>query len=106
MGDATSSHGLSSSAAYRAHTNKLNWNAAGIDDGNWHRITFHIYRESAVDAGDGIIQAWGDGRLVMDDDGSDPTSPAYHKVYTGGDNLHNAFGKIQYPTAINNPVRT
>jgi hypothetical protein len=55
-----------------------------IADGNWHRITLHLYRASAVQTGDGIVQLWVDGVQIIDADGSDPESPAYGKISLGG----------------------
>ncbi len=52
-----------------------------IADGAWHRITVRSRKQSGVDVGDGIIQMWVDGVLVMNYDGTDSSSPAYHKVY-------------------------
>ena len=52
-----------------------------LGDAAWHRITVRTRKQSAIDAGDGIIQMWVDGVLVMNYDGTDATSLAYHKVY-------------------------
>lgn len=53
-----------------------------IADGKLHRITLFVRRETAQDAGDGIVAMWVDGVVVMNYNGEDATSAAYHKVYT------------------------
>jgi len=69
-----------------------------LADNQWHRITYHILKESAVDAGDGEIQMWIDGTLILNYDGTDPGNPAYHQVFT----RTNGFGHpLQFPSILN-----
>lgn len=52
-----------------------------LADGNWHRITIRTKKESGVDVGDGIVQMWVDGQIVINYDGTDTTSSAFNLVY-------------------------
>jgi uncharacterized protein YjdB len=71
---------------------------AAIADGQLHRVTLYIHKESASDVGDGIVRMWVDGVLVIDYNGDDPANAAYHRTYT----RLNGFGApIQFPTVIN-----
>ena len=70
---------------------------AAVADGQWHRFTIRITKESSLDAGDGSIQFWIDGVLVMNYNGTSSASPAYHQVFTRPDE----FALFQYPTVIN-----
>jgi hypothetical protein len=53
------------------------------NDGNWHRFTVRITKESGVVAGDnsdGRLEAWWDGVKVMEWIGDDPSRPEYGAV--------------------------
>jgi hypothetical protein len=54
----------------------------GIADDQWHRQTLRVRLESSPSAGDGLVQMWIDGLLVMDYDGADPGSPAFGLIKT------------------------
>jgi hypothetical protein len=70
---------------------------ASLGDGQWHRITFRYLKESAIDAGDGIVQVWIDGVQIMDYDGTDIDNPAYGRVYTRTTPM---FRPLQYQSVI------
>jgi hypothetical protein len=57
-----------------------------------------IREESAVDAGDGILQVWIDGVQIMNYDGGNAESPAFGKVYA---RTMTVFRPIQYQTVVN-----
>src|SRR6267142_384302 len=69
-----------------------------IADGLLHRFTMHYVKESGIDVGDGIIQLWIDGILVIDYNGADLASASYHQTWT----RTNDFGSpIQFPSVLN-----
>jgi hypothetical protein len=69
-----------------------------ITDNAWHRLTLRLKKESAKDAGDGVVQFWIDGVLVMNYNGEDPASPAFGKVHTRTLPMGRIF---QYPGTVN-----
>lgn len=69
------------SVAYPQHLAIGSKDPNSLVDGQWHHITVRTRKQSALDVGDGIVQMWVDGVLVMNYDGSDPSSLAYHKVF-------------------------
>jgi hypothetical protein len=82
---------------YLADGGGVDLRPARLGDGQWHRVTWRIRRETSVDAGDGVIQLWVDGQLLMDYVGSDPSNPAYRQVHT----RTMPFRIIQYQTVLN-----
>lgn len=69
-----------------------------IGDLTWHRLTMRFVKSSGENVGDGIVQVWVDGLLVMDYDGSDSGDPAFGLMYMGT----GPFGSpIQYPAVLN-----
>jgi hypothetical protein len=69
----------------------------GIADGEWHRQTLRVRLESAPGVGDGLVQMWIDGLLVMDYDGADPDSPAFGLIKTKIPGLE----WMEWPTVFN-----
>ena len=88
----------SGSLNYRQHLALAEKGPTALADGNWHRITMQLRRESAKGAGDGLIRVWIDGTLIMDYDGEDAASPAFHQVFT---RTMAIFNPIQYQSVIN-----
>jgi uncharacterized protein YjdB len=88
----------SGSISYRQYLAQGSKDPASVADGQWHRVTIHIKRESAIDAGDGVIQTWIDGVLIMDYNGEDAGNPAFHQVFTRTMPL---FNPIQYQSILN-----
>jgi hypothetical protein len=73
-------------------------NPDSIADGQFHRFTIFFRKESRADAGDGAVRMWVDGVMVIDYNGADPASPAYHKTFT---RLNGFAAPIQFPTVLN-----
>jgi hypothetical protein len=69
-----------------------------ITDDTWHRLTMRLKKESGKDVGDGIVQFWIDGVLVMNYNGEDSSSPAFRRVYTRTLPMGRIF---QYPGTVN-----
>jgi len=85
-------------AEYKARApSGYTWNR--LTDGGWHRYTVYERKESAALRGDGIVRTWIDGVLVMDHDGTNPSSASYHKVFTGANGTK--WTHISYPTTLN-----
>jgi len=69
-----------------------------IANGALHRFTLRYVKESGIDVGDGIVQMWVDGTLVIDYNGGDPANAAYRQTWT----RTNDFGSpIQFPSVLN-----
>lgn len=85
-------------SSYRQHLAFPSKSPASLNDGAWHRITIRFRKESQIDAGDGVLQVWVDGVLIMNYDGGDQASAAFGRVFT----RTMTFGQpIQYQTVIN-----
>jgi hypothetical protein len=48
---------------------------AMLADGQWHRVTLVLTRQSTPSTSDGVVQAWVDGALIIDLTGSTGTAP-------------------------------
>lgn len=57
----------------------------------WHRVTLAVRREATVAGGDGLIQLWVDGAIVIDvRNASSGTAP---------------FSSVRYPTSLRGSAR-
>ena len=88
----------SGSLNYRQHLALAEKGPAALADGAWHRISIQIRRETSPGAGNGLIRVWIDGTLIMDYDGENSASPAFHQVYTRTMSMYNP---IQYQSTFN-----
>jgi hypothetical protein len=88
----------SGSISYRQHLAQATKDPASLGDAQWHRVTLHLKRESAIDAGNGVIQVWIDSVLIMNYNGENSQSPAYHQVFT---RTMPMFNPIQYQSILN-----
>ncbi|MFZ5439971.1 MAG: hypothetical protein ACOZQL_08170 [Myxococcota bacterium] len=69
----------------------------------WHRVTLVVTRESAVGAGDGVVQAWLDGALLIDRVGATGTAPFSLATWPGAVQLEAAQSRWIDDLAISTP---
>jgi hypothetical protein len=77
---------------YAITMNYTKWRWTSINDGQWHRMTTRLTRESSP--GRGRVEMWVDGIQLMDYRGDDPSRCEYGKVYTGSQLVRG----FQFPT--------
>ena len=78
-------------AVYAQHLRVETQGPLALSRGEWHRVTLAVRRETSVARGDGLVQLWVDGVIVIDvGNAASGTAP---------------FSSVRYPTSLRGGAR-